>query len=66
VAHQINIAFNQIDDFEKRQKETVEKVTTTLDRQSQALRNQTQLLENQQKILNELHRWQQNYRNPMP
>ena len=66
MAHQINIAFNQLDDFEKRQKETVEKVTTTLDWQSQALRNQTQLLENQQKILNELHRWQQNYRNPMP
>lgn len=61
---QLQSLYNSINDFENRQKETIKNVTIILDRQNQELKNQTTILERQEEVINQLHRWQQNYKNP--
>jgi hypothetical protein len=56
---QIRDLHRSLDDFERRQKQTVENVSAVLSGQAQTLKNQTQLLQNQQQILNDLNKWQQ-------
>jgi hypothetical protein len=64
VARQVNTLYQSLHEFEVRQKDTVDKLTRTLENQSLQLKNQTEILHNQQAGLEELHRAQQNYRRP--
>lgn len=61
---QIGDLHQAVDDFEKRQKDTVAKVTQALDNQAQVLKNQATELEHLTSIITQLHRLHQNYGNP--
>ena len=61
---QIAELHSTLTDWQARQKKTVENIMEILDKQSALLRSQSQVLDNQQRILTELHRAQQNWKNP--
>lgn len=54
VIRQVDALYNALDDFEKRQRESLNKTTTVLENQNSLLRNQSMMISNQQQFLQKL------------
>ena len=66
VFRQVQDLHDSISEFEKRQKEMLSGIESSLKNQTQILDNQNKTMQSDTKMLEQLHRFAQNYKNPEP